>query len=66
VIGVDLAACRGPLRSLAAGQALLLRPDAHIAAVLDPSSSGYADALGAALDQLGLTATVKESYEPTR
>ena len=65
VIGVDLAACRGPLRSLAAGQALLLRPDAHIAAVLDPSSSGYADALGAALDQLGLTATVKESYEPT-
>ena len=66
VIGVDLAACRGPLRSLAAGQALLLRPDAHIAAVLDPSSNGYADALGAALDQLGLTATVKESYEPTR
>ena len=66
VIGVDLAACRGPLRSLAAGQALLLRPDAHIAAVLDPSSSGYADALGAALDQLGLTTTVKESYEPTR
>ena len=66
VIGVDLAACRGPLRSLAAGQALLLRPDAHIAAVLDPSSSGYANALGAALDQLGLTATVKESYEPTR
>ena len=65
VIGVDLAACRGPLRSLAAGQALLLRPDAHIAAVLDPSSSGYANALGAALDQLGLTATVKESYEPT-
>jgi hypothetical protein len=57
---------QGPLRSLAAGQALLLRPDAHIAAVLDPSSSGYADALGAALDQLGLTATVKESYEPTR
>ena len=66
VIGVDFAGCRGPLRSLAAGQALLLRPDAHIAAVLDPSSSGYADALGAALDQLGLTATVKESYEPTR
>ena len=65
VIGVDLAACREPLRSLAAGQALLLRPDAHIAAVLDPSSSGCADALGAALDQLGLTATVKESYEPT-
>ncbi len=65
VIGVDLAACGDPLRSLAAGQALLLRPDAHIAAVLDPSSSGYADALGAALDQLGLTATVKESYEPT-
>lgn len=66
VIGVDPAACRGPLRSLAAGQALLVRPDAHIAAVLDPSSSGYADALGAALLQLGLTATVKESYEPTR
>ena len=65
VIGVDLAACGEPLRSLAAGQALLLRPDSHIAAVLDPSSSGYADALGAALDQLGLTATVKESYEPT-
>ena len=62
VIGVDLAACNGPLRSLAAGQALLLRPDAHIAAVLDPSG---ADALGAALDQLGLTATVKESYGPT-
>ena len=66
VIGVDLAAGSGPLRPLAAGQALLLRPDAHIAAVLDPSSNGYADALGAALDQLGLTATVKESYEPTR
>jgi 2,4-dichlorophenol 6-monooxygenase len=66
VIGVDLAACSGALRPLAAGQALLLRPDAHIAAVLDPSSNGYADALGAALDRLGLTATVKESYEPTR
>ena len=66
VIGVDLAACGEPLCSLAAGQALLLRPDAHIAAVLDPSSSGYAGALGAALDQLGLSATVKESYEPTR
>ena len=66
VIGVDLAACSGPLRPLAAGQALLLRPDAHIAAVLDPSSNGYADALDAALDQLGLTATVEESYEPTR
>ena len=65
VIGVDLAACREPLCSLAAGQALLLRPDSHIAAVLDPSSSGYADALGAALDQLGLTVTGKESYEPT-
>jgi hypothetical protein len=34
--------------------------------VLDPSRNGYADALGAALDQLGLTATVTESYEPTR
>ena len=66
VIGVDLAVRSGPLRPLAAGQALLLRPDAHIAAVLDPSSNGYADALGAALDRLGLTATVKESYEPTR
>ncbi len=66
VIGVDLAACSGPLRPLAAGQALLLRPDAHIAAVLDPSSNGYADALDAALDQLGLKATVEESYEPTR
>jgi hypothetical protein len=66
VIGVDLAACTGPLRSLAAGQALLLRPDSHVAAVLDPSSSGYTDALGAALDQLGVTATVEESYEPTR
>jgi len=66
VIGVDLAVRSGPLRPLAAGQALLLRPDAHIAAVLDPSRNGYADALGAALDQLGLTATVTESYEPTR
>ena len=65
VIGVDLAACSGPLRSLSAGQALLLRPDAHIAAVLDPSGTGYADALGAALDQLGLTATAEESYGPT-
>jgi hypothetical protein len=65
VIGVDLAACREPLCALAAGQALLLRPDCHIAAVLDPSSSGYAEALGAALDQLGLTATVKGSHEPT-
>ncbi len=53
VIGVDLAACGEPLRSLSAGQALLLRPDAHIAAVLDPSNSGHVVALGAALDQLG-------------
>ena len=52
VIRVDLTACGEPLCSLAAGQALLHR--SHIAAVLDPSSSGYADALGAALDQLGL------------
>ena len=65
VIGVDLAVRSGPLRPLAAGQALLLRPDAHIAAVLDPSGSGYADALTVALDQLGLTATAKESYGPT-
>jgi 2,4-dichlorophenol 6-monooxygenase len=65
VIGVDLAACAEPLRSLAAGQALLLRPDSHIAAVLNPSAKGYADALVAALHQLGLAATVKESYEPT-
>ena len=65
VIGVDLAASSAPLRSLAVGQALLLRPDAHIAAVLAPSDSGYADALRAALDQLGLTATVEESYGPT-
>lgn len=66
VIGVELAAGGGPLGSLAAGWALLLRPDAHIAAVLDPSSSGCAEALGAALDQLGLTTTVEESHEPTR
>lgn len=65
VIGVDLTPGKGPLSSLAAGQALLLRPDAHIAAVLDPSRTGYADALGAALAQLGLTATVKESYGRT-
>ena len=65
VIGVDLAACGEPLGSLTAGQALLLRPDSHIAAMLDPSSSGYDEALGAALDQLGLTTAVKESYEPT-
>jgi 2,4-dichlorophenol 6-monooxygenase len=64
VIGVDLAACGEPLRSLAAGEALLLRPDSHIAAVIDPSSNGYLEALGTALDQLGLTTTVKESYEP--
>ena len=66
VIGVDLAARSGPLSSLTTGHALLLRPDAHIAAVLDPSGRGYADALGAALDQLGLTATAEESYGPTR
>jgi hypothetical protein len=65
VIGIDPAVCRAALGSLAAGQALLLRPDAHIAAVLDPARSGYGDALGAALDQLGLTAPVEESYEPT-
>jgi len=59
VIGVDLAACGEPLHSLSAGQALLLRPDAHIAAVLDPSSGGYTRSLGSALDQLGLTATTK-------
>jgi 2,4-dichlorophenol 6-monooxygenase len=64
VIGVDDAACSGPLRLLAAGQALLLRPDAHIAAVLDPSDCGYADALRAALDHLGLADTVEESYGP--
>jgi 2,4-dichlorophenol 6-monooxygenase len=66
VIGVDVATGSGPLRSLAAGQALLLRPDAHIAAVLDSSGSGHADALGAALDQLGLTTSVEESYGRTR
>jgi 2,4-dichlorophenol 6-monooxygenase len=66
VIGVDVATGSGPLRSLAAGQALLLRPDAHIAAVLDSSDSGHADALGAALDQLGLTTSVEESYGRTR
>jgi 2,4-dichlorophenol 6-monooxygenase len=65
VIGVDVAACREPLCALAAGQALLLRPDSHIAAVLDPSGGVYTEALGAALDQLGLTAIVKGSYEPT-
>jgi 2,4-dichlorophenol 6-monooxygenase len=65
LIGVDIAACSGPLRLLAAGQALLVRPDAHIAAVLDPSGSGYADALGTALGRLGLTAAVKESHGPT-
>jgi 2,4-dichlorophenol 6-monooxygenase len=65
VIGVDFASCNGPLRSLGAGKALLLRPDAHIAAVLDPSGSGYADSLSVALDQLGLMATAKESYGPT-
>jgi 2,4-dichlorophenol 6-monooxygenase len=59
VIGVDAAACPEPLRSLSAGRALLLRPDSHIAAVLDPSGGGYADALAAALDRLGLTAAVK-------
>ena len=65
MIGVDLAACREPLCELAAGQALLLRPDSHIAAVLDPSRGGYVEVFGAALDQLGLTATAKGSYEPT-
>jgi hypothetical protein len=66
VIGVDVAAGSGPLQSLAAGQALLLRPDAHIAAVLHPSGSGHTDALGAALDQLGVTTSVEESYGRTR
>jgi len=72
VIGVDLAVCGEPLCSLAAGQALVLRPDSHIAAVLDPSSGGYHHTLRAALDRLGLRATVeglstivKESREPT-
>lgn len=65
VVGVDLAACGEPLRSLAAGQALLLRPDCHIAAVLDPSGDGYVEALGTALDRVGLTTSGKGSYEPT-
>ncbi|MEI6251844.1 MAG: FAD-dependent monooxygenase [Mycobacteriaceae bacterium] len=64
VIGVDLAVCGEPLCSLAAGQALLLRPDSHIAAVLDPSNGGYRHALSAALDQLGLRTVVEESHEP--
>jgi 2,4-dichlorophenol 6-monooxygenase len=59
VIGVDVTACGEPLRSLSTGQALLLRPDAHIAAVLDPSTGGHADALGVVLDRLGLSAAVK-------
>ena len=58
VIAVDLATAAEPLRSLAGGQALLVRPDGHIAAVLDPSGDGCVGALGTALDRLGLTATV--------
>jgi 2-polyprenyl-6-methoxyphenol hydroxylase-like FAD-dependent oxidoreductase len=65
VIGVDLGTCSGPLGSLGEGRALVLRPDAHIAAVLDPSGTGYADALGAALDHLGVTAVVEGIHEPT-
>jgi 2-polyprenyl-6-methoxyphenol hydroxylase-like FAD-dependent oxidoreductase len=65
LICVDLAACAEPLRSLSTRQALLLRPDGHIAAVLDPADGGCADALAAAFHQLGMSARVEENYEPT-
>ncbi len=54
VVGVDFAGCGEPLSSMAAGQALLLRPDHHIAAVLDPTTDGYRHALRSALDHLDL------------
>lgn len=65
VTGVDLALHEGPLRSLDEGKALLLRPDSHIAAILDPSHGGYARELGRALDELGIRPTAKECLEPT-
>ncbi len=65
VVGVDLASREEPWRSFVEGKALLLRPDSHIAAVLDPSCGGYAGALNMALDELGIRPSTRECLEPT-
>ena len=65
VIGVDLASCGEPLQSHLDSKAILLRPDSHIAAVLDPSKGGYAVAVGSTLDKLGIKPTAKEHRAPT-
>lgn len=57
VIAVHPDARTGPLSALTEETALLLRPDSHIAAVLDPSHGGYADVLSATLDELGVGPT---------
>lgn len=65
VVGADLASCSEPLHSFMDGKALLLRPDSHIAAVLDPSSGGHTGALSSALDELAIRPNAKECREPT-
>lgn len=57
VIAVDPASCGEPLQSHLDGKALLLRPDSHIAAVLDPSKGGHAEVAGSALGELGIRPT---------
>lgn len=65
VIGVELASCGEPLHSHIDEKAVLLRPDSHIAAMLDPSTGGYAVAVRSVLDELGIRPTAKEHRAPT-
>jgi hypothetical protein len=62
VCGDDLS--QDPFSALKPRQALLIRPDGHIAAVLDAGASSFGHALTTAMVKLGLSATVEERYEP--
>ncbi|MFN8089652.1 MAG: FAD-dependent oxidoreductase [Mycobacterium sp.] len=65
VAAVDLEAHTEQLSVLTEGKAILLRPDSHIAAVLDPSCSGYAGVLGATIDELGFRPSARGCLEST-
>ena len=62
---VPPAACRAALRAVGRGRAgATSTRGVRVAAVIDPSSNGYAAALGAALDQLGLTTLSRRAMNP--
>lgn len=65
VIAVELDVHMEPLNALTEGKALLLRPDSHIAALLDPSRCGYAGVLSVTLDELGVRPSTRECLEST-